>query len=235
MLQAHDLGRRFGDTWALQALDLEVAPGAIQCLLGANGAGKTTTINLFLGFLDPTRGAAYVNGTEVARDARAARSQLGYVPEQVSLYPTLTGLENLVYFTRLAGRSDSGAPRMRQLLDRVDLPAGAADVPVERYSKGMRQKVGLAIALAKHAHALLLDEPLSGLDPKAANEFCTLLLKLAGGGVAVLMATHDLFRAREVATRIGIMKRGRLLENLAAADVSHTQLERLYLDHMGAA
>jgi ABC-2 type transport system ATP-binding protein len=235
MLRTRDLGRRFGDTWALQALDLEVAPGEIQCLLGANGAGKTTTINLFLGFLDPTRGAAFVNGTEVARDPRAARAQLGYVPEQVSLYPTLTGLENLVYFTRLAGRTDGDAGRLRQLLDRVDLAAGAADVPVERYSKGMRQKVGLAIALAKDARALLLDEPLSGLDPKAANEFCTLLLKLAAGGVAVLMATHDLIRAKEVATRIGIMKQGRLLEDLSAADVSHMQLERLYLDHMGAA
>ena len=234
MLKAHDLGRRYGDTWALQALNLEVAPGEIQCLLGANGAGKTTTINLFLGFLDPTRGTASVNGIEVARDAHAARSQLGYVPEQVSLYPTLTGLENLVYFTRLAGRSDSDA-RLRQLLDRVDLAPGVADVAVERYSKGMRQKVGLAIALAKDARALLLDEPLSGLDPKAANEFCALLLKLAAGGVAVLMATHDLFRAREVATRIGIMKRGRLLDNLAACDVSHAQLERLYLDHMSAA
>jgi ABC-2 type transport system ATP-binding protein len=234
MLKATDLGRRYGDTWALQSLDLEVAPGEIQCLLGANGAGKTTTINLFLGFLEPSQGAAFVNDTEVARDARAARSQLGYVPEQVSLYPTLTGLENLAYFTRLAGRSGSDAARLRQLLDCVDLAAGAADVRVERYSKGMRQKVGLAIALAKDARALLLDEPLSGLDPKAANEFCVLLLKLAAGGVAVLMATHDLFRAREVATRIGIMKRGRLLDNLTAADLSHAQLERLYLDHMRA-
>jgi ABC-2 type transport system ATP-binding protein len=234
MLKAQNLGRRYGDTWALQSLDLEVAPGEIQCLLGANGAGKTTTINLFLGFLEPTRGAAFVNGGEVARDARAARAQLGYVPEQVSLYPTLTGFENLVYFTRLAGK-DSDAARMKELLERVDLASGAADMPVERYSKGMRQKVGLAIALAKNARALLLDEPLSGLDPKAANEFCALLRRLATGGAAVLMATHDLFRARELATRIGIMKRGRLLQNLAAADVSHTQLERLYLDHMSAA
>jgi ABC-2 type transport system ATP-binding protein len=234
MLKAQNLGRRYGDTWALQSLDLEVAPGEIQCLLGANGAGKTTTINLFLGFLEPTRGAAFVNGSEVARDARAARAQLGYVPEQVSLYPTLTGLENLLYFTRLA-RKDSDAARMKELLERVDLASGAADMPVERYSKGMRQKVGLAIALAKNARALLLDEPLSGLDPKAANEFCALLRRLATGGAAVLMATHDLFRARELATRIGIMKRGRLLQNLAAAEVSHPQLERLYLDHMSAA
>jgi ABC-2 type transport system ATP-binding protein len=234
MLKAHDLGRRYGDAWALQSLELEVAPGEIQCLLGANGAGKTTTINLFLGFLEPSQGAAFVNCAEVARDPRAARAQLGYVPEQVSLYPTLTGLENLAYFTRLAGRSGSDVARLRQLLERVDLAAGAADLRVEHYSKGMRQKVGLAIALAKDARALLLDEPLSGLDPKAANEFCALLLKLAAGGAAVLMATHDLFRAREVATRIGIMKRGRLLDNFTAAELSHAQLERLYLDHMRA-
>jgi len=96
----------------------------------------------------------------------------------------------------------------------------------------MRQKVGLAIALAKDASALLLDEPLSGLDPQAANEFCVLLRKLADAGVAILMATHDLFRAKEIASRIGIMKNGRLLDNLAASDISSAQLERIYLDHM---
>jgi|SRR5688572_1495539 ABC-2 type transport system ATP-binding protein len=232
MLKAHNLGRRFGDTWALRALDLDVAAGEIQCLLGANGAGKTTTINLFLGFLEPSCGAAFVNGTEVARDPRAARAQLAYVPEQVSLYPTLTGIENLDYFTKLAGRATGDASRLEALLDRVELARAAAHSPIERYSKGMRQKVGLAIALAKDARALLLDEPLSGLDPQAANEFCALLQKLAGAGVAVLMATHDLFRAKEIATRIGIMKAGRLLDNLAAIDVSGSQLERIYLDHM---
>jgi ABC-2 type transport system ATP-binding protein len=232
MLKADNLGRRFGDTWALRALDLEVAPGEIQCLLGANGAGKTTTINLFLGFLEPSCGAAFVNGTEVARDPRAARAQLAYVPEQVSLYPTLTGIENLDYFTKLAGKATGDASRLEALLDRVELARTAAHSPIERYSKGMRQKVGLAIALAKDARALLLDEPLSGLDPQAANEFCALLQKLASAGVAVLMATHDLFRAKEIATRIGIMKAGRLLDNLAATEVSGSQLERIYLDHM---
>ena len=232
MLKAHNLGRRFGNTWALRGLDLAVAPGEIQCLLGANGAGKTTTINLFLGFLEPSCGAAFVNGNEVARDPRVARAQLAYVPEQVSLYPTLTGLENLDYFTKLAGKGAGDASRLEALLERVELARTAAHLPVERYSKGMRQKVGLAIALAKDARALLLDEPLSGLDPQAANEFCALLRKLADAGVAVLMATHDLFRAKELASRVGIMKGGRLLDNLAASDVSGAQLERIYLDHM---
>src|SRR5687767_2576367 len=151
MLKAHNLGRRFANTWALRALDLDVAPGEIQCLLGANGAGKTTTINLFLGFLQPSCGAAFVNGQEVARDARAARAQRAYVPEQVSLYPTLTGVENLEYFTKLAGKAAGGTARLEALLDRVELARAAAHLRVERYSKGMRQKVGLAIALAKDA------------------------------------------------------------------------------------
>jgi ABC-2 type transport system ATP-binding protein len=96
----------------------------------------------------------------------------------------------------------------------------------------MRQKVGLAIAIAKGARALLLDEPLSGLDPKAANEFCALIRRLAEGGAAVLMATHDLFRAKEMGGRLGIMRSGRLLANLSAADISYAQLDRIYLDHM---
>jgi ABC-2 type transport system ATP-binding protein len=216
----------------LKGVSLEVPQGGITALLGANGAGKTTTINLFLGFLEPSTGSAWVNGREVARDPQGARADLAYVPEQVSLYPTLTGLENLEYFAKLSGGPVKDRSHLAEFLERVDLVRSAADVRVERYSKGMRQKVGLAIALAKNARALLLDEPLSGLDPKAANEFCALLVKLSAAGLAVLMATHDLFRAKEVAHRIGIMKSGRLMEELAAAKITHAQLERIYLDHM---
>lgn len=232
MLQANKLSKRFGDKWALATLDLEVRAGEIQCLLGANGAGKTTTINLFLGFLEPTSGAAYVNGREVSKSVQAARAQLAYVPEQVNLYPTLTGLENLAYFTRLAGRAVKDPASLLPILDRVGLDRRAADVRVGHYSKGMRQKVGLAIALAKDARALLLDEPLSGLDPQAASEFCLLVRQLADDGVAVLMVTHDLFRAKDVGTRVGIMKDGRLLTNLSGAALSYAQLESIYLGHM---
>jgi ABC-2 type transport system ATP-binding protein len=231
MLRAEKLSKRFGDRWALDALDLEIRPGQIHCLLGANGAGKTTTINLFLGFLEPTSGSACVNGREVSKDPQAARADLAYVPEQVSLYPSLTGLENLIYFMKLAGRSMPDATSRKQYFEQIGLDSRTADIRVERYSKGMRQKVGLAIAIAKGARALLLDEPLSGLDPRAANEFCTLLRKLAGSGSTVLMVTHDLFRAKEVGDRIGIMKDGRLVEEIPAADLSHAQLERVYLDH----
>jgi ABC-2 type transport system ATP-binding protein len=201
-------------------------------LLGANGAGKTTTIHLFLGFLAPSSGAAYVNGREVANNVKAVRADLAYVPEQVNLYPTLTGLENLAYFTRLAGREVKHAADLSEYFDRVGLDRRAAGIRVGTYSKGMRQKVGLAVALAKGARALLLDEPLSGLDPQAANEFCALVRQLADAGAAVLMVTHDLFRAQEVGDRVGIMKAGRMVEHLATAELSHAQLERIYLDHM---
>jgi ABC-2 type transport system ATP-binding protein len=103
---------------------------------------------------------------------------------------------------------------------------------VATYSKGMRQKVGIAIALAKKAEALLLDEPTSGLDPQASNEFSELLKVMSGRGVAVLMATHDLFRAKESGTPVGIMKHGRLVATLSTADIGHADLERLYLEHM---
>jgi ABC-2 type transport system ATP-binding protein len=232
MLKADKLTLRFGDQLALDALDLSIAAGEIHCLLGANGAGKTTTIHLFLGFLEPTSGAAHVNGREVAKNVMAARADLAYVPEQVHLYPTLTGLENLAYFTRLAGREVKRVADLREYFDRVGLDWRAASIRVGTYSKGMRQKVGLAVALAKGARALLLDEPLSGLDPQAANEFCALVRRLADGGAAVLMVTHDLFRAKEVGDRIGIMKAGRLVEHLDTADLSHAQLERIYIDHM---
>ncbi len=232
LLRAEKLTKAFQSNVALNALNLSVNAKEIVCLLGANGAGKTTTINLFLGFLEPTSGAAIVDGTKVAADPSRARAVLGYVPEQVALYPALSGFENLDYFVKLGGSGSPGEERLRSLLNEVGLDELAAGQQVGAYSKGMRQKVGLAIALAKNAKALLLDEPLSGLDPGAANEFCQLLRRLANDGTAVLMATHDLFRAKQIADRIGIMKSGILVEQLAPESLDQAALEQLYLQHM---
>jgi ABC-2 type transport system ATP-binding protein len=231
VLQAIDLHKRYGDVVALECLNLVVEPGEVCCLLGANGAGKTTTINLFLDFVPRSGGRALVCGLDVAEHPLETKARLAYIPEVVSLYPTLTGLENLRYFPRLAGvRVDDGLAL--ELADRVGLARDALRRPLRGYSKGMRQKLGLAIALARRAQVLLMDEPLSGLDPKAANEFTDLLRGVAAGGVAVLMTTHDLFRAREVATHIGIMARGRLVEHLRADAVDPARLESIYLAHM---
>jgi ABC-2 type transport system ATP-binding protein len=231
MLQARQLSKNYGDVAALKSLDLTIQPGEIYCLLGANGAGKTTTINLLLGFITPSAGAALVGGIEVAQDATAARRQLAYIPETVMLYGALSGLENLEYFSALSGRHHDETA-LRGFLTRAGLAPDAHARPLKGYSKGMRQKVGVAIALAKQARALLLDEPTSGLDPKASNEFSNLILDLARNGAAILMATHDLFRAKETGTRIGIMREGVLRAEFPAADISHTALEQAYLDHM---
>ena len=232
MLRATGLTKAYGENYALRDLDLSIGAGEIYCLLGANGAGKTTTINLFLNFISPTQGTAEVNGLDVVSHPLETKRRLAYIPETVMLYGSLSGVENLSYFAKLGGHADYSDVHLRGFLTRVGLQESAQQKPVSGYSKGMRQKVGVAIALAKQANALLLDEPTSGLDPKASNEFSTLLKQLQGEGAAILMATHDLFRAKETGTRIGIMREGRLMQQLSTIEVSHADLERIYLEHM---
>jgi ABC-2 type transport system ATP-binding protein len=232
MLNATHLSKRYGEHLALDRLELDIQPGEIFCLLGANGAGKTTTINLFLNFISPTAGTARIDGLDVAQHPLATKARLAYIPEHVALYGLLTGLENLEYFTALATGEQPSRERLLQLLDEVGLAREAGERKVSGYSKGMRQKIWIAVALAKEAKALLLDEPTSGLDPQAASEFSSLLRRAAERGVAVLTTTHDLFHAKHTATRIGIMRRGRLLENLDSARIADTDLQALYLQHM---
>jgi ABC-2 type transport system ATP-binding protein len=232
MLEAIALSKTYNGATALDALDLTIEPGEVFCLLGANGAGKTTTINLFLNFVQPASGTARIKGLDVTRHPLETKKYLAYIPEQVMLYRNLSGLENLEYFAALAGKDLYSGRQLREFLTGAGLADEAADQRVSSYSKGMRQKVGIAIAMAKQAEALLLDEPTSGLDPKASNEFSTLLRRMSEAGVAVLMATHDLFRAKESGTRIGIMKHGRLVETLRTDEIGHADLEQLYLSHM---
>ena len=232
MLEAKGLTKFYGSFKALDSLDLSIEPGQVFCLLGANGAGKTTTINLFLNFIEASSGEARIHGLQVAEHPLETKKHVAYIPEQVMLYRNLTGLENLEFFTALAGREEYSQDQLRGFLTEVGLSAEAIDWRISSYSKGMRQKVGIAIAVAKQAKTLLLDEPTSGLDPKASTEFSELLKRLSGEGVAVLMATHDLFRAKETGTHVGIMNHGRLVARLTTEEIGHADLERLYLDHM---
>ncbi len=231
VMQARGLSKRFKSVQALERLNLQVLPGEIYCLLGANGAGKTTTVKLFLGFLTPTEGEALVGGREVGRELAACRSQITYIPEQVRLYPNLTGLENLTYLARLGGLPHERG-QLSDLLTRAGLASDSHHRLTGEYSKGMRQKVVVALALARQSRLLLLDEPTSGLDPKAAAEFGELVCLLAGRGAAVFMVTHDLFRAREVGHRIGIMRSGKLVDELVANQVDAVNLQQIYLEHM---
>lgn len=233
MLSAKTLSKDYGARRALDDVNFTVGSGNIFCLLGANGAGKSTTIKLFLGFLKPTSGSAEVDGLDPRQEPRAVRRRLLYIPENVALYDELTGYENLDYFARLAGVEDRSPARLRESLAAAGLAADACDRRVGHYSKGMRQKVGIALAIVKEAKALLLDEPTSGLDPEASAEFHDLLVRQRDRGAAILMATHDLFRAREVATTIGLMQAGRLRRTIDAATITANDLESLYLEEMG--
>jgi ABC-2 type transport system ATP-binding protein len=228
MLTAKNLVKKFGNTTVLKGLNLTVNPGEVFALLGQNGAGKTTTINLFLGFIEPTEGNTYINGTSVQDQPVETKKYLSYIPETVMLYPTLTGIENLAFFSSLAGFSYN-SNELSGFLTKAGLDTVHHHKRLGGFSKGMRQKVGIAISLAKQAKVLLLDEPTSGLDPKASNEFSEILKELSSNGISILMATHDIFRAKEVAHRIGIMKEGELVSVIDGASISANELENLYL------
>lgn len=230
MLEASALTKIYQAAPALNSLDLLVPGGEVFCLLGPNGAGKTTTVNLFLNFIQPTSGQARVCGIDVTASPLKARQLLAYIPETVMLYGNLTGAENLEYFSTLSTGRRRNRGELLALLSEAGLQEEAAFRRVSGYSKGMRQKVGIAIALAKEAKVLLLDEPTSGLDPLAANEFVRLIDVLRQRGMAVLMVTHDLFLAKQCGTRVGIMQRGRLAAVFNTDDIDHLGLERAYLD-----
>jgi ABC-2 type transport system ATP-binding protein len=231
MILLHEVAKSFKGTPAIQNLSLEVNQGEILGLLGANGAGKSTTINMLLGFLKPDAGRIHINELDPTEHAQEVRKLIGYIPENVNLYPYLSGLENLDYFCRLANLKYSKA-ELKEFLLTCGLQSEAHDKKVLEYSKGMRQKVGIAIAYAKKAKVYLLDEPASGLDPLASNELSVLLKRLAAEGATILMASHDIFRIREVCHRIGILKNGKLVKDISSEEVSADELEQLYLDYM---
>lgn len=229
VLQATQLGKQYNGTAALSNLNLSIDKGEIFCLLGQNGAGKTTTINLFLGFTDATRGKATVNDVEVKPNDTATKKFVAYIPEVVQLYGNLTGVENLDFFSRLAGFKYS-KELLGGFLTKAGLQTEAHDNRLFTYSKGMRQKVGIAIALAKNADVILMDEPTSGLDPKATAEFTKICKELAADGKTIFMATHDIFNAVNVGTKIGIMKQGALVHTINTSDVTANELQKLYLE-----
>lgn len=231
MIETRGLRKTYGDVVALEGLDLSVEPGQVYALLGPNGAGKTTTVQLLLGFETPTAGSARIDGIDASNDPIAARRRVAYVPDQVRLYPRFTALENLAYLTRLATGAKPATAMLHEVFDRVGLVREARERRVGSFSKGMRQRVGIAAALAKGAGALLLDEPTTGLDPKASNEFARLVRELADDrGLAILMATHDVFRSADASDRIGVLVAGRLAAQVDGASVAADELERLYLE-----
>ncbi len=227
MLKAVNVTKSYNGKVALKDVSFEVEKGEIFCLLGQNGAGKTTTINIFLGFIKKDGGQAFIGDKEVGKDNTNILT--AYIPETVQLYGNLTGVENLDFFSRLAGFKYT-TEELEEILTKTDLQSEAHHQRLSSYSKGMRQKVGIAVALAKNAEVIFMDEPTSGLDPKATAEFTKICKELAEMGKVIFMATHDIFNAVELGTTIGIMKEGVLAQQLRANEIDAGRLNQIYLE-----
>jgi len=227
MLEAKNLHKKYKNKEAIVDLNFKVSPGEVFCLLGQNGAGKTTTINIFLGLIQPTSGEALINNISVINNKTVLNS-IAYIPETVQLYSNLSSIENLDFFSRLAGFKYT-KEELINFLKQVNLEEEAHHKKLDTYSKGMRQKVGIAVALAKNASYILMDEPTSGLDPKASVEFASTCKNLAKKGVGIFMATHDIFNAVNIGSRIGIMKEGTIVHTTDTANITAQELQELYI------
>ena len=233
MLEAINLTKTYEDgLLALDHLNLKVEPGEIFCMFGANGAGKTTAINLFLNFIPPSEGTALIEGIDVVKEPLRSKDYLAFVSENVMLYANFTAFQNLDYFTKLAGKRGLTKVDYAKALKSVGLQDEAFEMRTKNFSKGMRQKLGLAIAVIKDAPNILLDEPTSGLDPKSGQEFLNLLIKMRNEGKSVFMSTHDIFRAKLIADRVGFMKKGKLVMLKTRQELEGEDLTELYIQYM---
>ncbi|MFN7814895.1 MAG: ABC transporter ATP-binding protein [Burkholderiales bacterium] len=226
-LQAEQLRVLRGGREVLSGVSFEVAGGEVYGLLGGNGAGKSTTLSTFLGFLPASGGRVIVNTRDVGSDVAAARRAMAYLPEAASMYEHLDARENLHYFLQLAGVG-RGESDIDAALDRVSLAGEARGIKLRGYSKGMRQKVAIALAILRDTDILLLDEPTSGLDPTAIDEFHDLVRGLADAGKAILMVTHDVYGACQVADRIGLLRGGKLVDQFAAPAGGRIETETVH-------
>jgi len=233
MLEAINLTKIYEDgLLALDHLTLKVEPGEIFCMFGANGAGKTTAINLFLNFIPPSEGTALIEDIDVVKEPLRSKDYLAFVSENVMLYANFTAFQNLDYFTKLAGKRGLTKVDYAKALKSVGLQDEAFEMRTKNFSKGMRQKLGLAIAVIKDAPNILLDEPTAGLDPKSGQEFLNLLIKIRNEGKSVFMSTHDIFRAKLIADRVGFMKKGKLVMLKTRQELEGEDLTELYIQYM---
>lgn len=210
-IHTRGLTKQYGDFTAVDALDLTVYQGEVFGLLGPNGAGKTTTILMLLGLSEPTGGTARVLGMDPMRSPLEIKRQVGYLPDAVGFYAGMTGRENMRYTCRLNGVPlDLADDRIDSMLHRVGL-ADAADQKVGEYSRGMKQRLGLADALVKEPLIVILDEPTTAIDPTGVVEVLDLVRELADSGVAVLLSSHLLHQVQQVCDRVGIFVAGKMV------------------------
>ena len=233
MIRTNRLTQSFNGVIAVDALSMDIAKGEIFGFLGHNGAGKTTTIQMLTTLARPASGTALVAGHDIGTDPLAVRRSIGYVPENVRLYDTLTATENLMFFARLSGVAGPKR-RVEEVLDLLDC-TDLADKRVGGFSKGMRQRVGLAQAILHRPAVLFLDEPTSGLDPMGIKMLRDLILRLnAEFAITVFMNTHLISEIAKTCTSIAVLSHGKLvyhdrIEAVTARYGDDTALEELYL------
>jgi len=226
-LRCESVTRTFGDSQrGVFDVTLSIPKGTVYALLGGNGAGKTTLINLCLGVLQPDRGAIFIAGFDIATDATEAKRRLAYVPEVARLYAHLNAFENIRFFEELNGRRVSDG-EVEDALSRLSFPPAAMRRPCGIYSKGMRQKVVIAMGLVKSAGLFLLDEPSSGLDPASSRQLVRIIKGLRDDGRTVLISTHESHNICEYTDRVGILREGRLVTDAASSTLDTRTIDDL--------
>lgn len=221
VIQLENLTKHYGNFIAVDHLNLKISRGEIFGLLGPNGAGKSTTILMMLGLTEPSGGHAQVCGLDATREAIGVKKRVGYLPDDVGFYDGYTGLDNLLYTARLNRIPEQEAHiRAHQLLERVGLTAEAGK-KAGKYSRGMRQRLGLADVLIKEPEVVILDEPTLGIDPQGVREFLDLIVKLSREQqITVLLSSHQLHQVQQVCDRVGIFVAGKLLASGNLAQLS---------------
>ncbi|WP_370324092.1 ABC transporter ATP-binding protein [Euzebya sp.] len=210
-LAVDDLVRRFGDLTAVDGVTFHIAPGEAYGLLGPNGAGKTTTISMAMGLLEPDAGTVEVAGVDMATEPMRAKRQVGYVPQEIALYPDLTARENLDFVARLHGLDASTRrARIGEALDLVGL-ADRADERIDTYSGGMQRRINIAAGLLHHPSLLILDEPTVGVDPQSRNAILEGVAELSRTGMSILYTSHYMEEVERLCDRVGIVDGGRLI------------------------
>lgn len=219
VIELASLTKRYGDFIAVDNLNLSIRKGEIFGLLGPNGAGKSTTILMMLGLTEPTSGMVRVCGINSTTDPIDVKRKVGYLPEDVGFYEDMTGLENLLYTAALNGIDRQEAhEKAERLLERVGILKEAGK-KVGKYSKGMRQRLGVADVLIKSPEIIILDEPTSGIDPAGVQDFMNLILQLSREeGLTVLLSSHLLNQVQQVCDRVGLFGGGKLLAEIELTD-----------------
>src|SRR5712675_1373787 len=211
MIGLYDLVKQYGKFTAVDGISLEVAPGEIHGFLGPNGAGKTTTLRMIAGLLKPTSGRVEVNGHDLATSPEAAKASLGFIPDRPFIYEKLTAGEFLRFHAGLFGIDSNGVgERVREMLDLFELGRWENEL-VEAFSHGMKQRLVMSAAFLHRPRAVVVDEPMVGLDPRGARLIKDVFPKMSSRGVGILMSTHTLEVAQEMCDRISIILKGRII------------------------